>query len=98
MQGRSKLKENDLAEVDKMATPNEKVAPNSKIKQHHKIERQLVCTHQAEENKLPPTFVTHSKPNDVCKECRLIPNSFLKIFSIVILKIILFVQTFIEFF
>jgi len=61
MQGGSKLKENDLAEVDKMATPNEKVAPNSKVKQHHKVERQLVCTHQAKKNKLPPTFVIHSK-------------------------------------
>jgi len=65
MHGGSKLEENDLAEVDKMATPNDKVAPNSKVKshkkQHHKVERQMVCTHQVEKIKLPPTFVTHSK-------------------------------------
>jgi hypothetical protein len=43
-----------------MAKPNEKVTPNSKLKQHHKVERWLVCTHQAEKSKLLPTFATHS--------------------------------------
>ncbi len=61
MQGGSKLEENDLVEVDKMATPNEKVAPNSKVKQNHKVDRWLICMHQAKKNKLPPIFVTYSK-------------------------------------
>jgi hypothetical protein len=44
-----------------MATPNEKVAPNSKVKQNHKVDRWLICMHQAKKNKLPPIFVTYSK-------------------------------------
>jgi hypothetical protein len=65
MQGGSKLEENGLAEIDKMAIANEK-APNFEIKQHHKkqhhkVDNWPICTRcQVEKAKLPPAFVTHS--------------------------------------